>query len=138
MGFSFNPLKAVTRAVGIPDKVVPYILPVPYIAGRIGDSIINAAGSKLSSALGSRSQSSQYAGGGVMPLTIPYAVQPSPYYQSPPYQQIGGSYLGGSQWDSSTSLAPMYPAEIYSRSDSMSSGPVAWEDRLANFIQGYR
>lgn len=137
MGFHFNPLKAVTRTLGIPDKARPAILtalevafPVIALGNELAGKGIEL-GSALATPKPSQSQSTLPRG---YYDQSPYSFNfQAPQYQAPVYG--GGGYdafslqpqqpYGGSPWGYSTA-SPTYsttPYPVYSAPQDRS-----WED----------
>lgn len=140
MSFSFNPLKGITRALGVPDKVRPAIntalqvaFPVYGLANQLATTGLET-GFKLAMPAQAPANRSQ--------LTVPsnYGLQPSNFsYQAPSYQAPyygSGSYdayslqpqqsYGVSPWGYSTG-SPIYsttPSPAY----SAPSQGRSWED----------
>jgi hypothetical protein len=152
---SFDPFKAITRAVGIPDKIVPWIFPVPWATSKLTDLAISATSHLISGALTPRAPAQQMS---VAPQigygpTPPYNVS----YGAPSYSggygagSYGGGYgggaydawnyqplptpYGGSPWGYSTQ-SPMYLSQPF----PTYSAPVqdrTWEDLIPALLPAF-
>lgn len=138
MGFfsSFNPIKAITRAVGISDKISrplqAIVTPTTLIGGQLGDKLLGQAFARLNLAGSSRSQSTT-----PNVYTNPGAGYPSynPTYiaQYPQYAvQPSGSYLGGPQWDYSTYSQTPQAETFYPLGSTF--WEQTWEDKVGNAL----
>lgn len=126
MGFSFKPFKAITRAVGIPDKVATVILPGVRLAEEAANAAINYTVNKVVQPQGK---------GAATGLNVPYPggnynVYHSGYGPPPAYSVYFQEEGRHTPWDFSTDLSETSP-EMYSET-SWRTSPLAdsWETRF--------
>lgn len=143
MGFSFNPTKAITRALGLSDKAIPIVntvFPVFYVAHKA----IEAAGNAVNKAVSGSSAKTQ-AANQIMPQNGPstnyyYTPEPSGFSS---YNSAGGyapdmynqpSYNEVPPWDYSTYSQPMNQAPV---STWATSQPVYYQmpDRSSDLTE---
>lgn len=130
MGFSFKPFKAVTRALGVPDKVATVIFPGMRVAEEAANAAINFATKAVVQPQGKGAATGMnvpYPGGN-------YNVYHSGYGPPPAYSVYFQEEGRNTPWDFSTDLYPTSPG-MYSEAWPMTSASAdSWEMRFRTLI----
>jgi hypothetical protein len=130
----FKPFKAVTRALGIPDKAASVIGTVIMPVAKLGDLTSNALANYVTSAVQPEAKA-QVSG-----LSIPYPgatynVYQGGYAEPPAYSVYFAEEGRHTPWDYSTDSSPMSSGMSWADSPMISPSAPSWEMLLqASFL----